>query len=260
MTRRFFIAGNWKMNITLPESHVLISPITEFARRTTRLSPTSVTIAVFPSFVCLHTVVQAVGECDVVVGAQDCSEHAKGAFTGEVSAHLVASTGATHVLVGHSERRTLFGDTSAVVSNKVRQAFDAGLTPILCIGETTEDRISGTTEAVLDDQLSSVVSACTPQQKERLIIAYEPVWAIGTGTAADVPTIADTHAIIRAILRRHGGEAASGIRILYGGSVTPANASEIFRIADVDGALIGGASLKAETFLDIVQSAMDLAE
>ena len=260
MTREYLIAGNWKMNLSLPEARTLADDIRRFVDGCADTRKQNVTVAVFPPFVSLQPVVNVLEKRDVRVGAQNCSEHADGAFTGEVSASMIASTGASHVLIGHSERRAMFGDTLDIVAQKVQRAFSAKLFPILCIGETSAQRDAGLREHVIVEQLTSVLATCTDEQKDLLIVAYEPVWAIGSGVAAEVSYIEQTHSMIRAIVRDHGCEVTSRTSILYGGSVSAKNATDIFRIPDVDGALIGGASLRALSFIDILQQAMEATQ
>lgn len=188
-------------------------------------------------------------------GAQNLSPHAQGAYTGEVSAAMIADFGCRYVIVGHSERRSLYGDTDAVVAAKYDAALKSGLTPILCLGETLEQRESGITNQVVGAQLDAVLDACGAATLAKAVIAYEPVWAIGTGRTATPEQAQDVHAMIRGRVAGRDGKVADGVQILYGGSVKPQNASEIFAKPDIDGGLIGGASLVAQDFLAIVNAA-----
>jgi triosephosphate isomerase len=191
----------------------------------------------------------------LAIGAQDVSEHAQGAFTGEVAASMLRDIGATHVLVGHSERRQYHGESSACVAAKFAQAQAAGLIPVLCVGETLEQRDAGATEAVVGEQLDAVVQHSGIAALATAVMAYEPVWAIGTGRTATPAQAQAVHAFIRDKLAAVDATIASSLRILYGGSVKPANAAELFAQADIDGGLIGGASLVAEDFLAICAAA-----
>ena len=215
-----------------------------------------VEVGLFPSFVYLEEIARTCAGSDVRVGAQDCCDQASGAFTGEVSAAMAADVGASHVLLGHSERRHVYGESDAVVRAKLEQALDAGLTPMLCIGETIEQREAGETEAVCARQLSSAVEGIGPERLSALSIAYEPVWAIGTGLTATPDQAQAVHAYVRGVYAGLvGADAAAAVRILYGGSVKPSNAADLLSQADIDGALVGGASLEPELFLPIVDAA-----
>lgn len=189
-------------------------------------------------------------------GAQNISQHAQGAYTGEVSAAMIVDFGCRYVIVGHSERRSLYGDTDAVVAAKYDAALKAGLTPILCLGETLEQRESGITNQVVGSQLDAVMDACGVATLARSVIAYEPVWAIGTGRTASPEQAQEVHAAIRARIAGRDATVAQGVQILYGGSVKPQNAREIFAMADIDGGLIGGAALVADDFLAIINAAL----
>jgi len=239
------IAGNWKMN-GLRASAAELGQIASGYGSDLRAK---VDLVICPPATQLLTFsVVALGS-RVQIGAQDCHAKATGAHTGDISAEMVADTGATHVIVGHSERRTDHAESDAIVRAKAEAAWRAGLVAILCLGETETERRGGTTLAVVDSQLDgSVPDGATAAN---LIIAYEPVWAIGTGLTPSNADIAEVHAHIRQRLVARFGEEGAGMRILYGGSVKPANAGEILKIADVDGALVGGASLKAVDFLGI---------
>ena len=236
------VAGNWKMNGTGAELRELDAIV---AGR----SGADCDLAVCPPATLLAEAVRRADGSGVLVGAQDCHPAAAGAHTGDISAEMIADTGARIVIAGHSERRTDHGETDALVKSKTEAAWRAGLAVIVCIGETGEERRTGRTETRLEEQLAGSV----PDQAnaDRLVIAYEPVWAIGTGLTASGDDIEAAHAHIRARLEARFGVAARGVRILYGGSVKPANAGLILALPGVDGALVGGASLKADDFLAI---------
>ena len=187
----------------------------------------------------------------VMLGAQNLNTNASGAYTGEVSADMIKDFGARHVIVGHSERRSLYGETSAMVAEKTKAALNAGLTPLLCIGESIEQRDSGNTEAVIEKQLSAVIELVGIEAFNQIIIAYEPVWAIGTGVTATPEQAQEAHLFIRSLLAKNDESVAQKTPILYGGSMNASNASELISCADIDGGLIGGAALKAEDFLQI---------
>ncbi len=244
LERRPLVAGNWKMNglrASSAELDKIVSGAGAVAERTGLLiCPPATLIAAFSGIA---------RSSRVAIGGQDCHAEASGAFTGDIAAEMLADSGAAFAIVGHSERRTLHGETDATIEAKARAAWRAGLAAIVCIGETRADREASRTLDVLGRQIDgSVPQGATA---ERLVVAYEPVWAIGTGLTPTIADIAEAHAFIRSRLRERIGAAAEGVRILYGGSVKPANAAEILGVADVDGALVGGASLKAQDFLGI---------
>lgn len=247
MAERPFIVGNWKMNGTramLPEARAI-------DRAAQRLMKVEVAIA--PPFTLIHAVHKEVEQ--IGVGAQDCHSEPDGARTGDISASMVADAGAKFVILGHSERRTAHGEDDAVVAAKIDAALAAGLKLILCCGESLGTRDAGQAEPFVLGQLRhALVHVDDP---ERLTIAYEPIWAIGTGRTAQLDDIAAMHSAIRRLLREtYGAEAAAQVRVLYGGSVKPENAREILALEDVGGALVGGASLTAESFLGIVHAAI----
>jgi triosephosphate isomerase len=218
---------------------------------------TGVEIVVAPPLTSLATAVEAARNTAVGIAAQNLYFEAQGAFTGEVSASMIKDAGATHVIIGHSERRRLFGDTDEWVNRKLRAALGADLTPIVCIGETLEERESGRMPAVLDRQLRAGLTGCTPADVADLIIAYEPVWAIGTGRNATPAEADEAHRYVRSRLAELFGAAAGQSRILYGGSVKPDNVAELCALPDVDGALVGGASLEAASFWKIVTGGLN---
>lgn len=242
------VAGNWKMFKTVAEA---VAFAKEFKALVKDVQGVDIVLA--PAFTAVHAVAEAVRATNVAVAAQDVYWEKEGAFTGEVSAAMVREAGAEYVIVGHSERRRLFADTDVAVNRKLRAALGADLTPIMCIGETLEEREANATLTVLDRQLKDGLDGLTPAQVAELVIAYEPVWAIGTGRNATAAQAQDAHAHVRGRLRQwFGAETAEKTRILYGGSVKPDNIAELLREADVDGALVGGASLDLKSFGEIV--------
>ncbi len=246
--RRPLIGGNWKCHTVLEEATRLAS---EVRRRVERYR--DVDVVVFPPYPFLAPVARVLDGSRVALGAQDCHDRDRGAFTSAVSAPMIASVGATWVLVGHSERRRVFGDTDEIVAAKLRRALEAGLRPVLCIGETLDEREAGRTHAVLERQLDSALGGLSEEHLGRMALAYEPVWAIGTGRTATPAQAQDAHAFVREWLAsRVGSAVAAAMRIQYGGSVKPGNVDELMACPDVDGALVGGASLDAEAFARIV--------
>jgi len=242
------IAGNWKMFKTVHEAVAFAKEFKSIVK-----DVVAVDIVVAPPFTAVHAVAEALRASNVAVAAQDLYWEREGAFTGEVSAAMVRESGAEYVIVGHSERRRLFGETDVTVNRKIGAALAADLTPIVCIGETLDEREAGSTLAVLDRQLKDGLDAISPDQIVELVIAYEPVWAIGTGRTATTAQAQEAHGHIRSRLRQwFGASAAERCRILYGGSVKPDNIIELVREADVDGALVGGASLDVRSFGEIV--------
>lgn len=245
--RKKIVAGNWKMN-TLPTEGV------ELAKNIVadRASVSSdVNFIVCPPFTHLSEVVAAIAGTDIAVGAQDCAAEAKGAYTGEIAASMIAALGCKYVILGHSERRQYYGETSETLNKKIAQVYANNLIPIYCVGENLAEREAGKHFDVVKSQLEEVVFNLTDAQFETLVIAYEPVWAIGTGVTASSDQAQEIHAYIREVLVAKFGAKAQETSILYGGSCNPANASDIFAKQDVDGGLIGGAALKAGDFLGI---------
>lgn len=243
MTRRKLVAGNWKMNGTLAQ----LSELDAIAAAA-QANP-GVDVAICPPFT---LIAPACGK-GVAIGAQDCHAQPKGAHTGDVSAPMLKEAGATLVIVGHSERRTDHGEDDATVRAKAEAVIAAGLIAIVCVGETEAERDAGRAEAVVEAQLAgSIPPAATARQ---LVVAYEPVWAIGTGRTPTVADVEAMHGAIRVKLKALLGAEADGVRILYGGSVKPANAAELMAVSDVDGALVGGASLTAADFVPIIEGA-----
>jgi triosephosphate isomerase len=251
--RRPIVAGNWKM-------HRGGRDATDFALAMRAAlggqAPESVTVVVLPPYTALHAVHAALEGSGILLGAQDLHTSRSGAFTGGVSGPMLLDWGCTHVLAGHSERRRHDGDTIVGVASKVFAAHGAGLTPVLCVGESLEERDSGATADILHQQVTKVMEGLTVDQSARTVIAYEPVWAIGTGRTATPEQAAEGHALVRqAVASVHGEEAARGMMVLYGGSVTAANAASLLATPGVDGALVGGASLDAAAFAAIVEAA-----
>ena len=241
--RRPLVAGNWKMNGTRASVAELIEGLSR------QVLPAGVEVAVFPSCLHINQVVSGLVGSGVAVGAQDCAvESAPGALTGEVAASQLQDAQCSLVLVGHSERRLILGDSDHDVTRKFAAAQSCGLTPVLCVGETLEQREAGRTLDVVARQLAEVIDALGIEVFARAVVAYEPVWAIGTGLTASPEQAQQVHAAIRAQLVAHDAQIAAGVRILYGGSVKAANAAELFGMPDIDGGLVGGASLNADEF------------
>ena len=245
--RKKIVAGNWKMN-TLPAEGVELAKNVVAGRGEVC---SCVNFIVCPPFTHIAQVVEAVKGSDIAVGAQDCATEAKGAYTGEVAASMIAALGCEYVILGHSERRQYYGETSETLNKKMAQAYANNLKPIYCVGENLEEREAGRHFEVCKQQLEEVVFNLTEEQFADLVIAYEPVWAIGTGKTATAEQAEEIHAYIREVLRSKFGTAADECAILYGGSCKPSNAGEIFSKEDVDGGLIGGAALKVEDFIGI---------
>jgi triosephosphate isomerase len=243
-----FIAGNWKMYKSVAET---VKYVKEFRSLVKDIADVEIVIA--PPFTALHAAAEAARNSNVVIAAQDTHWEREGAFTGEISAPMIREAGAEYVLVGHSERRTLFGETDATVNRKAVAAFAAGLTPIICIGETLDQRERNETFDVLDRQIKVGLDGLTGEQLALLVIAYEPVWAIGTGRNATPGQAAEAHGHIRQRLRQwFGNDAADHCHVIYGGSVKVDNIKELVSQPDVDGALVGGASLDIRGFFEIV--------
>ena len=249
--RKYIVAGNWKMNTTVPEGVELAKAVVEKAKNL----PANVELVVAPPFTHLASVAEVLKGSPVALSAQNCADQPKGAFTGEVSAAMLKSVGCAYTILGHSERREYYGETSAKLVNKMALAFENGLKVIFCVGEKLEDREMGNHFDVVSTQISEVLFDLTPEQMKNVVIAYEPVWAIGTGVTATSEQAQEIHAFIRETLSAHFGEkVAQDTTILYGGSCKPSNAKELFACPDIDGGLIGGASLKADDFIAIAQA------
>jgi triosephosphate isomerase len=252
MARRKLVAGNWKMNGTRVSAQSLVDAV-DAAQLSGETG--EVDIAVFPPFVYLGELSARYAKSRIAFGAQDVSEHMQGAFTGEIAATMVRDIGATHTLIGHSERRQYHAENNERVARKFAQALAADLVPVLCVGETLEQREAGKTEEIVAAQLDAVLTQSGIAAFSQAIIAYEPVWAIGTGRTATPGQAQEVHAFIRGKLAKIDAIIGGSTRILYGGSVKPGNAAELFAKADIDGGLIGGASLVASEFLAICAAA-----
>lgn len=246
--RRKLIAGNWKMHGSLAENEALLSGVLA------GMGSVKAAVAVCVPFPYLAQVQAKLAGSSVAWGAQNVSQHGKGAFTGEVSTAMLKDFGCAYVIVGHSERRALYGESDAVVAEKFAAVQSAGLTPILCVGETLEERETGVTEQVVGRQLDAVIAKCGVAALAKAVVAYEPVWAIGTGKTASPEQAQAVHAFIRGKVRALDAVVAEGLVIQYGGSMKAGNAVELLSQPDIDGGLIGGAALNAEEFLAICRA------
>lgn len=251
--RNILVAGNWKMNGSSAANAELVSGIIDGMP-----DSENVQVLVCPPFPYISATAGQIGDSRLLLGAQTLSEHDSGAYTGEVSASMLAEMGCNYVLVGHSERRALYGETSKDVAAKYVAAQAAGLTPVLCVGETLAQREAGETSDVIDEQLLAVIDSAGIQSFAKAVVAYEPVWAIGTGVTASPEQAQEVHMHIRNMLTSANKEIADGVQILYGGSVKGENAAGLFSKPDIDGGLIGGASLKSDDFLAIANAAASL--
>ena len=252
--RKPFIAGNWKMHLNRAQAAALARGLAEEVG-----SVREVTLAVCPSFVYLEAVASALATSTIKVGAQDMYFEPEGAFTGEVSGPMLTDVGCTYVILGHSERRHVLGETDDLINRKVKAALGCALRPILCVGELLGQREAGETQAVVRRQVEAGLAGVSAEDLSRVTIAYEPVWAIGTGRTASPGQAAEVHAFIREVVgSRYGPEAAQALTIQYGGSVKPGNAGDLLREAEIDGALVGGASLEVESFAAIVRAALEV--
>jgi triosephosphate isomerase len=247
--RQNIVAGNWKMNKTVQEGIELAKDINS---RVEAINPKCQIILGTP-FVHITEVVKTVTSDKIAVAAQNCADKVSGAYTGEVSAAMVKSTGAKYVILGHSERRAYYGENNAILKEKIDLALANGLLPIFCVGEVLSERESNTHFDVVKSQIEEALFHLSAEAFGKIVLAYEPVWAIGTGKTATPAQAQEIHAFIRGLVAgKYGKEVANNVSILYGGSCNPKNAKELFSNADVDGGLIGGASLKAEDFLSII--------
>jgi triosephosphate isomerase len=250
--RKLIIAGNWKMNKTVAEALALVQDL-----KIELANITAVDIVVCPPFTPLSEVAKAIRGSNIHLGAQDMSEHKPGAYTGEIAAEMLKEFGVRYVILGHSERRQYHKESDELISKKARAAHAASLEPIVCVGETLAEREAGQTEKVLETQVRGSLTGLDKNQMAETIIAYEPVWAIGTGKTATTDQAQEAHAFIRGLLVKLYDEAtARRVRIQYGGSVKPSNARELMSQPDVDGALVGGASLEAQSFAEIVKNSI----
>lgn len=247
--RKNIVAGNWKMNTTVQEGVELAKEVNAALS-----APHNCDVVICVPFTHLVPVAGVIDKSVLGLGAENCADHDKGAYTGEVSAPMVASTGADYVILGHSERRQYYGETNDTLKAKTRLALDNGLTPIFCVGEVLEERENGTYNDVVASQVEALFDL-SAEDFGKIVIAYEPVWAIGTGKTATAEQAQDMHAHIRGVIAaKYGKEVADNTSILYGGSCKPSNAKELFAKPDVDGGLIGGAALKADSFMGIVEA------
>jgi len=247
--RKPMIAGNWKMYKDVNEAAILVNDI-----KRALFDVVNVDIVVIPPFVDLSDVGEMLNESNIFLGAQNCYWEMEGAFTGEVSTGMLKSVGCRYVVIGHSERRKYFGETDETVNRKIKAVIDTGLVPILCVGETLEERESSRSLEVVRTQVTGALKGFTEEYLDSLVIAYEPVWAIGTGKTATPGQAQEVHAMIRELLKEmYSSSLAESKRILYGGSVKPENVESLMKEKDIDGGLIGGASLKKESFVDLVK-------
>ncbi len=248
--RKKIVAGNWKMNLTLPEGVALVKVLKSNVSDIEKSD-----VVVCPPFPFLVPIADVLKGTRIGLGAQNMYFEEKGAFTGEISAAMLLSTGTQYVILGHSERRKYFGETSKIVNKKVKKAIVSKLTPIMCVGETLEQREKGETESIITSQVSEGLFELLSADVKKMIIAYEPIWAIGTGRTASPEQAVEVHKLIRSIVaKKFGEETAEQVRIQYGGSVKPDNAEALLSQPDIDGALVGGASLKADAFEAIVRA------
>ncbi len=249
--RKKIIAGNWKMNKNLSESISLISGIKNGIPQNVGAE-----VIVCPPFTSLETVHSLIEDAPISLGAQNMYFENNGAFTGEISADMLKSVGCKFVILGHSERRHIFGETDEIVNKKIKQAVNNGLNPIFCVGETLEERESGKEFEIIEKQITSGLSGISAEDFNKIVIAYEPVWAIGTGKTASPEQAQEIHKFIRELISKLYSQLhAENVRILYGGSVKPNNAADLLSQSDIDGALVGGACLQAESFLQIIEAA-----
>ncbi|UJP65677.1 triose-phosphate isomerase [Mongoliitalea daihaiensis] len=251
--RKKIVAGNWKMNLGFDEGQKLTSEIVNMLKDEEH---SGVTAILNPPFVHLYPVKKLIGDTpNLFLGGQNCSDKASGAYTGEIAASMLASFGASYVILGHSERREYFKESNQLLTEKTKQALANGLTPIFCCGEPLDIREAGTHEEYVKNQLTESLFDFSAEEISKLVIAYEPIWAIGTGKTASSNQAQEMHAALRGhFASKYGQEVADNLSILYGGSCNPGNAKEIFSKPDVDGGLIGGASLKSRDFVDIIKS------
>ena len=252
MSRVPFVCGNWKLNKTVAEAVALAKGVAAGAARVS-----GVDVGVAPVATALHPVARALADSGVLLGGQNCYHEPSGAFTGEISPQFFKDVGCRFVIAGHSERRQYFGETDEGVNLKVKAILAEGLLPIVCVGETKEQREAGQTLEVVGTQVRGALADLSAEQIGSLVVAYEPVWAIGTGLTATTAQAQEVHADVRGLLRELAGEQADRVRIQYGGSVKPGNAKELLSQPDIDGALVGGASLKADDFAAIIAAAVE---
>lgn len=248
--RQILIAGNWKMNGTREQNAALLRALTDQVEVSDKA-----TMLVCPPSVYIPEVCREIKGSGILLGAQNCSTEASGAYTGEVAADMLSDVGCRYVIVGHSERRALYGETDSVVARKFLAAQKAGLIPVLCVGETLEEREEGITNDVIRRQLSTVLDLAGVEAFAKAVVAYEPVWAIGTGKTASPEQAQEIHAFIRGLISERDATIADSIQLLYGGSMKASNAAQLLGMPDVDGGLVGGASLQADEFIKIFEAA-----
>ena len=249
--RKKIVAGNWKMNTTVAEGVALVKAVVELADQT----PANVGLIVAPPFTHLASVAEVLKGSKVGLSAQNCADHESGAYTGEVAVNMLVSAGCQWTILGHSERRQYYGETDEKLVEKVRLALAGGLKVILCVGENLDQREAGKHFDIVEEQTKNVLFNFTAEEMKDIVIAYEPVWAIGTGKTATAQQAEEIHAFIRKVVAgKFGAAVAEDLTILYGGSCKPSNARELFAEKDIDGGLIGGAALKADSFIDIAKS------
>lgn len=245
--RKVCIAGNWKMNLNASEGSLLVKELAK------EVKDVELRVVVAPPFTTISSVVEAVKGSNIEVAAQNMNENASGAYTGEISANMLKNSGINIVILGHSERRSIYKEDDQLINKKVKAAIDSEMEVILCVGETLEERESGNLEAVLERQVTEALKTITKEQMAKVIIAYEPVWAIGTGKTATGEDANNAHAFIRSLLAKlYDNSVAESTIIQYGGSVNPSNIKELMAMEHIDGALVGGASLTVEQFAPIV--------
>ncbi|MFC1594643.1 triose-phosphate isomerase [Candidatus Omnitrophota bacterium] len=254
--RKLFIAGNWKMNQLVSEAIELTNGL-----KRNLYDVSEIDIAICPTFVCLSDVNEVLSESNIKLGSQDVYWEEKGAFTGEISSQMLKDVGCTYAIIGHSERRQFFSETNQTVNKKVKAALVSGLIPIMCVGERLEEREKGKAFEVVQSQIQESLEGVQIENALQLVIAYEPVWAIGTGKTATPQQAQEVHHFIRGLLVKIFGDSlAAGIRIQYGGSVKPENAAELMGQEDIDGALVGGASLKVDSFTALIKNSLTKKE
>ena len=246
--RKPLMAGNWKMNKTVEEAAGMVK-----ALKAAVANVSDVEILVCPAFTALYAVNNEIKGSNINLGAQNLFWEAKGAFTGEISPAMVKEAGCSYVIIGHSERRQYFAETDETVNKRVKAAFANGLIPVVCVGETLEEREKDITFKVIETQIRGGLAGLSPEEASSAVIAYEPVWAIGTGKTATPDQAQQVHAFIRQLYREIYADAAGKVRILYGGSVNPKNVSDLMKQPDIDGGLVGGASLEADSFAQLVK-------
>jgi triosephosphate isomerase len=252
---KFLIAGNWKMNTNAFEAEKLSGYVAGYLKE----NPARCEVLMCPPFTSIASVGETVKGSHIKLGAQNCYHEQKGAFTGEISINMLRYIDVTYIIIGHSERRKIFGETDELINKKIKAVLDAELTPVFCIGETIDERNAGKTYEVIEKQITSGLNGIPAEKIAKCVIAYEPVWAIGTGISATPEQAGEAHTNIRSFLKDKYGEEVSAIKLLYGGSMNEKNCRELLSLKDVDGGLIGGASIKGDSFIEIIRSADELS-